>query len=257
MLHLLKRHPIPIRARFDFTLVLTYALPRGVLEPLLTPGLALDAFGDWGFVAVAMVQTRELRPSFMPAWCGRDFFLTGYRIFARYQNRAGRSLRGLKILRSDTDKRTMAWLGNALTGYGYRRAEVKIEAQPPRLAVQITTPRAEADLRVVADLSLLSPGDESLPAGSPFRDTADARRFAGPLPHTFSYERETNSVVIVRGLREDWQPRLVKADVAEATFFKQPCFRGARSLLASAFYVADVPYRWERGVVEKLGGGGR
>jgi hypothetical protein len=254
MLHLLKRHPVPIKAHFDFTLVLTYGLPRDVLEPLLTPGLALDTFGDYGFVAIAMVQTAKLRPSFLPAWCGQDFFLTGYRIFTRYRSAAGRSLRGLKIIRSDTDRRLMALLGNALTSYGYRKAEVKIERQAWRLDVEIVTPRAEADLRVVADLS---PEGERLPAGSPFESVADARRFAGPLPHTFSYERATGSVVVVRGLREHWEPRLVAADVREATFFEQACFRGVRPTLASAFYVADIPYRWERGRVEKLNGGGR
>jgi hypothetical protein len=254
MLYLLKRHPLPVKAHFDFTLVLTYALPREVLEPLLTPGLALDTFGDSGFMAIAIVQTERLRPSFLPAWCGQNFFLTGYRIFTRYRNAAARSLRGLKILRSDTDRRLMAVFGNALTSYGYRRAEVKAERQPQRLEVQITTPHSEADLRVVADLS---PEGERLPAGSPFESVADARRFAGPLPHTFSYERATNSVVIVRGLREGWKPRLVTADVREATFFKQPCFRGARPTLASAFYVADISYRWERGSVERLDGGGR
>src|SRR5438105_4419534 len=154
MLHLLKRHPIAVKAFFDFSLVLTYALPRAVLEPLLAPGLTLDAFEDFGFVAMAMVQTKHLRPAFLPEWCGRDFFLTGYRIFTRYQSRAGRSLRGLKIIRSDTDRASMVWFGNRMTRYNYRQAAVRIQhpnGAPDQLEIQITTPQAEADLRVMAD----------------------------------------------------------------------------------------------------------
>lgn len=251
MLQLLKRHPLPVKAHFDFTLVLTYALPREVLAPMLTPCLTLDTFGDSGFVAIALVRTRALRPSFMPEWCGQNFFLTGYRIFTRYRDRAGRNLRGLKIIRSDTDRAMMVWLGNAMTGYGYRLADVKIEFKNPKsgsLEIEVTTPQAEADLHVIADLST----EGALPNGSPFSSVTDARKFAGPLPHTFSYERETNSLVIVRGLREAWNPRLVNVNVAQATFFNRACFGGVKPVLASAFYITDIPYRWERGVIEKL-----
>ena len=75
MMHLLKRHPIPIVAWFEDSLVLTYALPRERLRPLLPPGLELDGLGDFGFLAVALVQTRGLRPAGFPAICGQDFSL--------------------------------------------------------------------------------------------------------------------------------------------------------------------------------------
>jgi len=58
MRHLLQRHPLPVKARFSHSLVLTYALPEKLLLPLLPPGLILDTFEGFGFLAVAMVQTR-------------------------------------------------------------------------------------------------------------------------------------------------------------------------------------------------------
>jgi hypothetical protein len=66
VLHLLKRHPLPVKAFFRQSLVLTYAFPREVLEPLLAPGLTLDLYQDWGFLAIAVVQTEGLRPAFLP-----------------------------------------------------------------------------------------------------------------------------------------------------------------------------------------------
>jgi len=116
----LKRHPIPVVARFRRVLVLTYAFPQDLLRPLLPPGLELDTFHDFGFVAVALVQTERLRPAFLPRWMGQDFFLSGYRIFARFTTSSGRTLRGLRILRSDTDKPLMAFFGNLLTHYNYQ-----------------------------------------------------------------------------------------------------------------------------------------
>src|SRR5215211_2931132 len=119
----LKRHPVPITAHFRHSLVLTYAFPAELLRPLLPPGLTLDTHGDYGFVAIAMVQTEALRPTFMPKCFGQNFILTGYRIFARYRNQSGRLLRGLRILRSDTDRKLMAVFGNLMTHYNYQTAD--------------------------------------------------------------------------------------------------------------------------------------
>ena len=99
MLYLLKRHPIPIQAFFRHSLVLTYALPQETLRPLLPPGLTLDTFEDYGFLAIAMVQAERLRPRFVPAMFGQNFFLTGYRIFTRFTTQAGRNLRGTTVRR--------------------------------------------------------------------------------------------------------------------------------------------------------------
>jgi uncharacterized protein YqjF (DUF2071 family) len=246
LLHLLKRHPVPITAWFDDVLVLTYALPEEVLAPLLPPGLVLDSWHGSGFVAIALVQTRGLRPVFLPPAFGQDFFLTGYRIFSRLRTGSGRSLRGLRILRSDTDRRLMVAMGNLLTHYQYRRAHVELARTDSGVEVRVRTPRAKADVHVIANLS--PDGEGWLPDGSPFRTVEEARRFAGPLPHTFDYESQTRSIVVIKGVRSNWQPRPVPVEVHEAGFFRQPAFQGAAPILASAFHLRGVPYRWERGV---------
>jgi len=247
----LRRHPIPVRARFRHALVLTYAFPKELLEPLLPPGLLLDTHGGFGFLAIAMVQTEALRPAFLPAWIGRDFFLTGYRIFTRYKTRAGRTLRGLRILRSDTDNRLMAFFGNRLTHYNYRVAEVNAKEDRQRWQIEIKTPDARSDLHVAADLASRP---APLPAGSPFADLRAARLFAGPLPFTFDYELETNSIVMIEGVRKDWKPQPIRVEVFNNTFFDQPPFNRTTPVLANAFHVEDISYTWRRGRRETLGG---
>jgi Uncharacterized conserved protein (COG2071) len=242
MLDRLKRHPLPVEAHFRHSLVLTYAWPRRLLEPVLPPGLVLDAEGDLGFTAIALVQTERLRPAFLPASVGLDFFLTGYRIFVRVDG--AESLRGLYILRSDADRRTMVMLGNLLTHYHYRLAEITARESDGRLAIRVRTTAREADLDLVADLrSTPAP----LPAGSPFADLAEARRYAGPLPYTFDYERTSGSIVAVRATRGQWRPEPISVEVHEATFLESPVFSGEQPVLANAFHVQDVGYRWERG----------
>ncbi|MDQ2986581.1 MAG: DUF2071 domain-containing protein [Armatimonadota bacterium] len=248
-MHLLKRHPLPVSAFFRHSLVLAYALPSEVLQPLLPPGLSVDSHGDYGFVAIAMVQTETLRPSFLPKIFGQDFFLSGYRIFSRYKTLRGKNLRGLRILRSDTDKNLMVASGNLLTHYKYQKADATTNFTDSCLEVKITTPGATADVHVTARIS-----DEnaSLPSGSVFENLKEARRFAGPLPFTFDYEEETNSIIMIKGVRENWNPTLVAADVHRITFFDQPAFEGVTPIFSSAFHVQDIPYRWERGIRETL-----
>ena len=251
-LYRLRRHPIPVRAHFDHSLVLTYALPAHVLEPLLPPGLTLDTYDGYGFLAVAIVQTRDLRPTFLPRGLGQDFVLTGYRIFAKFKTPAGRTIRGLRILRSDADRALMVAGGNLLTHYNYRKCDASVTASADRkLPVTIRTPGGEADVDVVADLA--ADTAERLPPSSPFRTPRDARKFAGPLPYTLDYEPQTHSIVAIKGLRERWTPRLVDVDVRHLSFFDNDArFRGVTPILASAFHVHDIDYRWQRGVRHRL-----
>jgi hypothetical protein len=183
---------------------------------------------------------------------GRVFFLSGYRIFARLTG--AQSLRGLRILRSDTDRPLMARAGNVLTHYNYHLCEAEIEESNAEIdggaergiemRWSVTTPRGEADLDVTARI-----GREPavLPVGSPFASMAEARRFAGPLPYTFDYEQETRSIIAIRATRQEWNPQSVAVSVRRIAFLDREPFCRATPVLANAFYVRDVPYRWERG----------
>lgn len=248
-LYRLRRHPFGVEAFFRHSLVLTYAYPEALLAPLLPPGLSLDTHRGFAFLAIALVQTRGLRPSWAPRGLGQDFFLSGYRVFSRFRDGSGRSLRGLRILRSDADRRLMVCFGNLLTHYRYRKCDAEVREQDGRLHVRIRTPRAEADLDVSADIATQAAAP---PPGSPFADLLEARKFAGPLPFTFDYEAETHSIVRIEGQRERWDPRPVAVEVRECSFLRRPPLAGVAPTLANAFHIRDLPYRWRPGILEPL-----
>jgi uncharacterized protein YqjF (DUF2071 family) len=250
MLHVLRRHPFAVEAFFEHSLVLTYAVPTAILAPLVGPGLEIDGYDGWGFLAIAMVKTRDLRPRGLPPWLGRDFFLSGYRVFTRFVRTGKQTLRGLRILRSDTDRAAMVRFGNLFTRYGYRHAAVQIASDEERLEIRVRTANREADVHVTADLANRP---APLPSGSPFRTLDDARTFAGPLPYTFSYDGHARRMVVVKGLRQAWDPQPVRVDVKEATYLEQAPFAGADVRLANAFWVKDVPYAWKPGTLEEIG----
>ena len=241
-----KNHPFAVEAFFQSSLVLTYALPKATVQDLIPECLVPDTFEDrWAFGAVALVQTRGLRPKGFPGWMGHDFGLTGYRLFVRYTNARGKRLRGLFILKSQTDKRGLELLGNLFTHYRYDTTDLSFCRTGSTLSVH--SRGAALDVEVGVE----GPG-AVLPAGSPFRNWGEARRFAGPLPFTFSYDAHRREVLVVEGVRQHWEPAPVAVRKSKVGFLENGPLGVAT--LASAFLVENVPYYWKKGAVEKWRG---
>ncbi len=243
MCSLLKYHPFAVEAFFDSSAVLTFAIPKEELQHMIPDCLTLDTFNDkWAFIAVATVQTRKLRPRGVPEILGNDFFLIGYRIFVRYINSAGKRLRGLYILKSETDKKKMEFLGNMFTKYRY--ATIDIRRTEENGKISISSARSGLELKFE-----LGDEDIDLPQGSPFSNWKEARRFAGPLPFTFSYDKAKNRVLIVEGVRGHWQPAPLNVIGYKVPFLDSLELKGIH--LASGFIVNDIPYCWKKGKLEK------
>lgn len=247
----LKRHPFPVLAHFDRVVAVSFAFPATTLRPLVPDGLEIDAYGDFGFVTAALVWTRELRPAGLPKFLGQDFFLAGYRIFTRLRDESGRNLRGLRILRSETDKCGMVVLGNRMTGYNYRQVEVRISNSNSGTRVITSLAGGEKTLDLTFDAES---ANAPLPEGSPFADWRTARRFAGPMPFTFSPEPD-GSFVVIEGRRADWTPRPVTVKNWHVGLFDETPLRGVKPILANAFAVENIAYRWDRGRIVRPGGG--
>ena len=246
----LRQHPFPIVARFERVVAVSFAFPETILRPLVPDVLEIDTYQGLGFITAAMVWTKQLRPAGFPAFLGQDFFLAGYRVFTRLRDVSGRRLRGLQILRSETDKRRMACLGNLLTDYRYRHVSVAIQ----EAGVEIHVHTSLADGTSTLDVTFESLNESTaLPEGSPFPDWHTARLFAGPMPFTFSPESD-GTVVVIEGSRQSWVPRPVVVKKWMVGLFDEPPLRGTTPILANAFAVESVSYRWEKGRVVRLGG---
>ncbi len=243
MISFLKNHPFPVEAFFESSFILTFAVPKAQLQNFIPECLELDLLNDqWAFVAIAMVQTKDLRPKGFPKFMGNDFFLIGYRIFVKYCNRAGKRLRGLYILKSETDKKKMELMGNIFTHYSYTTTDIKQIKNDSRLTVESKQSGFKVEMENGND-------QISLPKNSPFVDWKEARRFAGPLPFTFTYDLQKKEVLIIEGVRQNWIPRPVRVVSHNFSFLGSSEFKGA--ILANAFVISNIPYYWKKGRKEK------
>ena len=243
MLSFLKNHPFAVEAFFENATVLTFAVAKDQLKDMVPECLELDIFdGKWAFIAVAMVHTRDLRPKGFPRFLGNDFFLIGYRIFVRYLNNGGKNLRGLYILKSETNKKKMELLGNMFTQYSY----TTIDLRESTINGTSTIKSIRSNFQVEIDPT---EKEVHLPPNSPFKDWKEARRFAGPLPFTFTYNPKKKTVLIIEGVRENWTPRPLKVVNYNFSFFNTINIKNI--VLANAFIIKNVPYSWKKGKIEK------
>ena len=244
----LKRHPFPVVAHFDRVVAVSFAFPEEALKCMVSKGLELDTYQGYGFITAALVWTKSLRPACFPACIGNDFFLAGYRIFTRFHDKSGRKLRGLKILRSETDKQRMVVLGNLMTGYNYRHVHLQITHLDPETRVVTTLANGEKTLDLTFDA--ISP-DAPLPVDSPFPDWRTARRFSGPMPFTFSPEGH-DKMIVIEGSRDAWIPRPIHIKKWDISLFREAPLQGIKPKLANAFAVENIDYRWHSGKIIHL-----
>lgn len=243
MLSFLKNHPFAVEAFFESSMVLTFAVPKEELNTFIPECLQLDTFEDkWAFLAIAMVQTKNLRPKGFPSFLGNDFFLIGYRVFVRYINNAGKHLRGLYIIKSETDKKKMEWMGNIFTHYNYTTTDIHQDDQ----AHSIEISSVHSNFKIKIDKA---GQDIALPENSPFTDWKTARRFAGPLPFTFTYNPTSKEVLIIEGVRQNWTPAPVKVIAYDFAFLDS--LNLENPILANAFVVRNIPYYWKKGKIEQ------
>jgi hypothetical protein len=248
MFAFLRNHPFAVEAFFERSLVLTFAAAKEEIQPLIPACLELDVFRDrWAFIAVAMVQTSGLRPKGFPRFFGSDFFLIGYRVFVRYTDLAGRRLRGLYILKSETDSRRMKFFGNIFTRYKYSTTDIRQTENDRQLEVR----SARSDFHIAIRTGTIA-DNVPLPDHTPFADWRQARGFAGPMPFTFTFNAKTKEVLIIEGVRQHWEPKPVAVTGYHISFLKSLPLTAP--VLANAFVVEKVPYYWKKGRTERWNG---
>ncbi len=238
----LKNHPFAVETTFEKSVVLTFAIPKNELEKLIPECLELDVFEDkYAFIAVALVSTKNLRTKGFPEFLGDDFNLVGYRVFVKYIDNRGKKLRGLYILKSETNKSKMTFFGILMSHYNYTTTDISIENIHNNLKIK--------SLKSGFEINLKNVENSKLPENSVFEDWKSARKFAGPLPFTFTYLKTKKQVLIIEGVRQNWIPKPIEVESFKIDFFKDYNFSSVQ--LSNAFIIENIPYYWKKGKIEQ------
>lgn len=239
----LRNHPFGVSAHFNSTTILTFSVDKEELAPLVPEPLILDLYQDkWAFLTVAMVDTKHLRPTGLPKILGRSFFLIGYRIFVRYKTSSGRTLRGLYILKSETNKKIMEVLGDVFSRYNYKTIDITQNQEDNLVSIYSN----KSNFKV--SYSKCKEESAALPEGSIFLNWKDARKFVGPMPFTFEVDAKKRTVLILEGKRNTWIANPIHVESEHFAFLNKLHLNSLQ--LANAFEICDVSYSWKKGVLD-------
>lgn len=235
--------PFGIKTWFEYFIVLIYSVDKEKAEAMLPYPLVHEEHNGKALMAAAFVKSKNFRPFFLPAFAGTSFNLVGYRHMAAYTKADGKTIRGLKIIQSGTNKKWMQRGGNELTQYKFRYNPIVIE-------------NTNGDITIKGDgvniLAREAPPEQEipLPENSIFENWKYARKYGGPLLYTFEVEPENKSVIITEGSRNHWQPRPVHVLQADVDFFKNSPYAEMNPELSAAYLVKDIPYSWKKAVTD-------
>jgi hypothetical protein len=72
------------------------------------------------------------------------------------------------------------------------------------------------------------------------------------MPFTFSPE-DDGAFVVIEGSRQNWVPRPIVVRKWKVGLFDELPLQGTTPILANAFAVKDISYRWEKGRIVRPG----
>ena len=135
----------------------------------------------------------------------------------------------------------MAFFGNIFTHYNYTTTDIKnIKNRETHI---IKSSKSKLDIVINNSNSGIE-----LPKGSPFSNWEEARRFAGPLPFTFTYNKKAKEMLIIEGVRQNWKPKPIKVESYDIAFLNSLNLNDYT--LANAFIIKNIPYYWKKGKID-------
>ena len=237
--------PFPVKAWFDTFVVLFFSIDKNKMMEQLPYPLNPDCYKEHALLAVAIVKTKNFRPSFLPSWMGMKFNLVGYRFLSTYQLNETKSIRGLKIIKSQTDQKFMKFFGDKLSQYKFNYNPIKIETRDDLVIIE--GEGIDIKLRVHEN-----PSNTPLPTQSVFENWPSARKYAGPLLYTFEINMFQKQISITEGTRKNWTPKPIEVISYDLEFLKQENISSLQPMLSAAFQVTNIPYSWKKATIQKF-----
>lgn len=231
--------PFPVKAWFDFFVVLFFSIDKNNTISQIPAPLELDLYKDHGIFAIAIVKTKKFRPAFLPSWIGMNFNLVGYRFLTTYKGDDLKTIRGLKIVKSQTNQKIMQWIGDKLTQYKFNYNPINIVTE--NNIVTIIGTGISIKLKMHEEEEIIP-----LPFNSIFDNWTQARKFAGPLLYTFEVNEKTKELSITEGTRKNWTPKPIEVISANIDFLNQDSIKQLNPILSAAYMVKNIPYSWKK-----------
>jgi uncharacterized protein YqjF (DUF2071 family) len=233
----LQHNPFTIRGHLRRCWLFTWRAPVESVRRHMPSVLEPVTHGGFAFWNAVVCEVRDLRPAPLPAWCGLSYWHVGYRIYVRAPLADGREIEGLYFVRSDCDRRIVAWPGNLLTSFRFHVGDVRLEESRPQVTGEIRVPDADAAFELDRQQA------PALSAGSPFASLEEASA-ALKYPPAGIATAGLDHLNVVRITRDEqaWRSRPIAAPRLDFKFFANEPVTPEL-----CFELDPIDYQWNRG----------
>lgn len=240
---------ITMQGRLDPCYLLSYAIPEESVVALLPEGLDPLTYQEYAFLNIVISRIISMRPTGVPSALGLTYWHVAYRLHARANLAAGKTIDGLYFLRSDVDRSLPVIPGNALTDFRFHKASIRVTTDGAMFRLKIARTPAEianAEVAIATDPA----GEDSILA--PFRTLGERERTLKYAPFGLSVDRRGRWLRVAEVQRQEsqWQEWAVRVPLADWEYLKRTIPGEAR--LVRATQVRPVDYCWRIGRKERL-----
>jgi len=237
--------PLPMRTTWQEAICWNWAVDPDRLRAIVPSVLEVDVVHDRAWVTVAMSRLDDMRPAYVPAGAGWNFYQVSHRAHVKYVDYKGEVRRGCYFVRSYTNSPIMNAIGNSLPEFRFhefRNAEMTMIRDAGSLVATVDPEGDAGKLVSVLDEAGATP---TLPGSSLWRDVDEAFPILVEAYDAYGWEESDRSLYILTIDRGQWEvsmPRVVS--VYDGTM-QEVLFDEKTARLDSVFTIRGVPYRWK------------
>lgn len=219
-------------------ILVNYRIDSEIAAKLIPPPFRPQIVDGYAIGGICLIRLTRLRPWFLPAACGFCSENAAHR-FAVEWTEGNQLRRGVYVPRRDSSSWFNALVGGRLFPGLHHRARFEVQESETRWHVQFASVDGSAAVSVDAERA------ETVPAGSVFRDLAEATAFfrAGAAGFSPSVCPDCFDGLELHADRWSLEPLAVR-QVASSLFDNREQFPAGAAEFDSAFLMQDVPHRW-------------
>lgn len=236
---------LTLQGRLETGAMICVRTPAEGVRGLLPDGLKLATHGRWAFWNIAFGRLSGVRPAGVPRGFGMSYQQVAYRLVVQARNAQGQARRGVYFVRSFADCYAAQWIGNRLTDFNIRFANIEQHRDADAMRVVGSAAGRDAQLDVC-----LHPDEDWRPTRSCFRDAKEAGQWLNCESLGLSTRGKVLRLVEVDRDAVMWCPQPMAVDQARFGLFEALGLEETEPEYAIS--AGPVDYRWRVGIREPL-----